>query len=115
MPCIWCGGTPAVVEAPAGRTKTKAQRGRLAHTVRVACIQYQQRRLRSFEEFAENVEYFVDVVADYKSDFAVFPELFTLQLLSIENEPIPPDQAIATLTKYTERLKELLSRLARPL
>jgi len=103
---------PAVVEAPAGRTKTKTQRGRLAHTVRVACIQYQQRRVRSFEEFAENVEYFVDVVADYKSDFAVFPELFTLQLLSIENEPIPPDQAIATLTKYTERLKELLSRLA---
>lgn len=101
---------PQVVDAPEG--KKKAQRGRLAHTVRVACIQYQQRRVKSFEEFAESVEYFVDVVADYKSDFAVFPELFTLQLLSIENKQIPPDQAIATLTKYTERLKELLSRLA---
>lgn len=101
---------PQVVDAAVG--KPKARGGRIAHTVRVACIQYQQRRVRSFEEFAENVEYFIDVVADYKSDFAVLPELFTLQLLSIENEQIPPDQAIATLTKYTEPLKELLSRLA---
>jgi hypothetical protein len=61
-----------------------------AHTVRVACTQYMQRRVKSFEEFAENVEYFVDVVADYKADFVVFPELFTLQLLSIENKPLRP-------------------------
>lgn len=101
---------PQVVDAAVGKPKKRG--GRIAHTVRVACIQYQQRRVRSFEEFAENVEYFIDVVADYKSDFAVLPELFTLQLLSIENEQIPPDQAIATLTKYTEPLKELLSRLA---
>ena len=38
-------------------------------TVRVAAVQYQQRALASFEEFAKQVEYFVDVVADYKADF----------------------------------------------
>ncbi|HBC08728.1 MAG TPA: carbon-nitrogen hydrolase, partial [Rhodospirillaceae bacterium] len=48
----------------------------------------------------------------YKSDFVVFPELFTLQLLSIENEQIPASEAIAHLTRYTEPLKELLSGLA---
>ncbi|MCW9040650.1 MAG: GNAT family N-acetyltransferase, partial [Rhodospirillales bacterium] len=53
------------------------QRGRIPDSVRVAAIQYQQRRVKSFEEFAHQVEYFVDVVADYKADFAVFPELFT--------------------------------------
>jgi len=81
-------------------------------TVRVSIVQYQQRRMRSFEEFGHNIEYFVDVVADYRSDFVVFPELFTLQLLSIENQRIPASEAIATLTRYTEPLKELLSRLA---
>jgi predicted amidohydrolase/GNAT superfamily N-acetyltransferase len=92
--------------------------GRGAHArhsqrkVRVSIVQYQQRRVRSFEEFGHNVEYFVDVVADYRADFVVFPELFTLQLLSIENQRIPASEAIATLTRYTEPLKELLSRLA---
>jgi predicted amidohydrolase/GNAT superfamily N-acetyltransferase len=94
------------------KTLTEHQRGRTADSVRVCAIQYQQRRLRSFEEFAHQVEYFVDVVADYKADFAVFPELFTLQLLSIENEEIPASEAIAHLTGYTERVKNLLSGLA---
>lgn len=75
-------------------------------------MQYQQRKLTSFEEFATQVEYFVDVVADYKADFVLFPELFTLQLLSIENQEIPASNAIETLTKYTEPLKKLLSELA---
>lgn len=94
------------------RPSRHAERRRQQDAVRIACVQYQQRRVASFEEFAHNLEYFVDVVADYKSDFVVFPELFTLQLLSIENKRIPADQAIAELTKYTEPLKELLSRLA---
>jgi predicted amidohydrolase/GNAT superfamily N-acetyltransferase len=89
-----------------------SQRGRIADSVRVGVIQYQQRRVRSFDEFAHQVEYFVDVVADYKADFAVFPELFTLQLLSIENEQVPASEAIAHLTRYTDRVKSLLSDLA---
>ncbi len=91
---------------------TGRQRGRVADSVRVAAIQYQQRRVSSFAEFAQQVEYFIDVVADYKADFAVFPELFTLQLLSIENEQVPASEAIAHLTRYTEPLKKLLSDLA---
>lgn len=85
---------------------------RLPERVRVAAVQYQQRRIESFEEFEQIVTYFVDVVADYRADFAVFPELFTLQLLSVENEPIPPEEAIDHLTAYTDRLRELFSRLA---
>jgi predicted amidohydrolase/GNAT superfamily N-acetyltransferase len=100
-----------VADLEAGSTRS-TRRGRPQDSVRIACVQYQQRRVASFEEFAHNLEYFVDVVADYKSDFVVFPELFTLQLLSVENKRIPADQAIAELTKYTEPLKDLLSRLA---
>lgn len=90
-----------------------AQRsGRLAGRVRVATVQYQQRRIASFEEFATQVEYFVNVAADYHADFVVFPELFTLQLLSVENAPLSPADSIRSLTSYTERFGELLHALA---
>ncbi len=85
---------------------------RRPQTVRVAAVQYQLRAIASFEEFAQQVEYFVDVVADYKADFAVFPELFTLQLLSIENKRVPASEAISALTNYTARFKEMMSRMA---
>jgi len=80
--------------------------------VRVGAVQYQMRAVRSFEEFAHQVEYFVDSVSDYKADFAVFPELFTLQLLSIDNRDVPSAEAIAALSGYTERLKDMMSNLA---
>ncbi|MBN2752577.1 MAG: carbon-nitrogen hydrolase family protein [Rhodospirillaceae bacterium] len=91
---------------------TTQQRGQLPDTVRVGVIQYQQRRISSFEEFTQQVEFFIDALANYKADFAVLPELFSLQLLSIENEQIPAADAIAHLTQYTEPLKKMLSELA---
>jgi predicted amidohydrolase/ribosomal protein S18 acetylase RimI-like enzyme len=84
----------------------------LKESVRVATVQYQQRKVSSFDEFCKHIEYFVDVVADYKGDFVVFPELFTCQLLSIENEPLSPIESIEKLTEYTEPLKQKLSELA---
>jgi len=80
--------------------------------VRVAIIQYQLRRVNSFEDFIANVEYFVDVAADYKADFAVFPELFTLQLLSFMEERLSPEKSIAELTKYTAPFKEAMTKLS---
>jgi predicted amidohydrolase/ribosomal protein S18 acetylase RimI-like enzyme len=85
---------------------------RQSGTVRVACVQYQQRKISSFEEFEQFVTYFVDVVSDYSADFVLFPELFTLQLLSIENKEIQPSEAIDHLTQYTQRLTDLFNRLA---
>jgi len=99
-------------QVPSDATAAPARVMRRPQTVRVGAVQYQLRAVSSFEEFAHQVEYFVDVVADYKADFAVFPELFTLQLLSIENRKIPAAEAIAALTNYTGRFKEMMSRLA---
>ncbi len=81
-------------------------------SVRVACVQYQQRRLSSVEEFEQIVEYFVDVTADYGADFVVFPELFGLQLLSLETEKMRPDQAIARIGEHYPSIRELFQRLA---
>ncbi|MAF90463.1 MAG: carbon-nitrogen hydrolase [Bdellovibrionaceae bacterium] len=80
--------------------------------VRVVTVQYKQRAVESFEEFAKIVEYYVDVAGDYRADFLLFPELFTMQLLSIENEEVAPDIAIEHMTKYTEDIKKLFSDLS---
>ncbi|MBX2861825.1 MAG: GNAT family N-acetyltransferase [Vampirovibrio sp.] len=101
---------PSVNKAEASSDKKYGFRS--SDTVRLATVQYQQRRIESFEEFEQIVTYFVDVVSDYRADFVVFPELFTLQLLSIENEPVRPEKAIDHLTDYTERLKAFFSTLA---
>ncbi len=39
--------------------------------VRIACVQYQVRKISSFADFASQVEYFVETAADYRSDFVV--------------------------------------------
>lgn len=91
---------------------TKNYGGRQPDSVRVGTVQYKQRRVSSFEEFIKIVAYFVNVVADYKGDFVVFPELFTLQLLSIEDQELNPAESIEALTKYTPLLKEALRDMA---
>lgn len=85
---------------------------RMPDVVRIATVQYMLRKVSSFGEFIKNIEYFVDVVADYKSDFVVFPELFTLQLLSIEDQELSPSESIEALTKYTPRFTEAMRDLA---
>ncbi len=92
--------------------KTRGYGERMPDTVRIGTVQYKQRRVSSFEEFLEIVAYFVDVVADYKGDFVVFPELFTLQLLSIEDQQLTPAESIEALTRYTPRFTAALRDMA---
>ena len=94
------------------KKKKKRYGGRKQDVVRVATVQYLQRKVDSFEDFVKYVRYFVDVVADYKGDFVVFPELLTLQLLSIEDQELSPSESIEALTKYTPRFKEVMRDMA---
>ncbi|MGD8340074.1 MAG: GNAT family N-acetyltransferase [Gammaproteobacteria bacterium] len=80
--------------------------------VRLACVQYGQRRIRSFDQFRQQFLYFVDVTADYRADFVVFPELFTMQLLSLENEAIPPAESMRHISQYEDELAELFREAA---
>ncbi len=81
-------------------------------TVRVATVQFQMRGLETKEDFQKQVEYFVDIASDYRSDFVVFPELFTLQLLSLEEKPLPPDKGIERISEYTDWFTSMMERLA---
>ncbi len=80
--------------------------------VRVAAVQMQARTLQDPEEFYRNVDYFVDIAADYGADFVVFPEYFTLQLLSCEAEELPPERAIERTSEHTEAFVERLRAMA---
>ncbi len=79
--------------------------------VRVSAIQYQMRAIKNFEEFEKYCEFFVDTASDYRSDFVVFPEMITLQLLSfLPNKK--PAEAVRSLHKYTPQYERLFTKLS---
>lgn len=84
---------------------------RASFPVRICAIQYMMKKIDCFTEFTRQVEYYVDVAADFGSDFAVFPELFTTQLMSFLEEK-RPDKAIRLLATFTDQYIELFTELA---
>ncbi len=82
--------------------------------VRVAAVQYKVRRIRDFQEFAEQIEYFVETAFDYRADFVLFPEFNTVQLLSQETmRNLPALEGIAKLADLTDDVLGLYKRLAK--
>jgi len=79
--------------------------------VRVSAIQYQMRAIKDFEEFEKHIEFFVDTSSDYRSDFVIFPEMLTMQLLSFLPHK-EPSEAIRELSKFTPQYEALFTRLA---
>lgn len=81
-------------------------------TVRVAAVQFQMRAVETLEAFETNVEFFVDVCSDYGADFCLFPEMFTVALLALENRRLSPEESVAALSRRTPRFIEHMSTLA---
>lgn len=79
--------------------------------VRVGAVQWQMRRFASVEAVLEQVEYFVDALSDYQSDFAVFPELFNAPLMGLRNQT-DDVEAIRFLSSFTERFRTEMLRMA---
>ena len=67
--------------------------------------------IKSFDEFARQVEFFVRSAKDYNSQFVVFPELFTMQLLSYLGET-SAGRAVRILAQLTGDYEALFKRLA---
>ncbi|MEZ4219363.1 MAG: GNAT family N-acetyltransferase [Polyangiaceae bacterium] len=84
---------------------------RVVDPVRVGVVQYQMREIASFDEFAKHLEYFVDVAADQNSDFVVFPELITTQLMGLL-PPLRPGLIARKLDEFTDDFVEHFRRLA---
>jgi predicted amidohydrolase/GNAT superfamily N-acetyltransferase len=79
--------------------------------VRIAAIQYLLRPIARFEDFATQVEFFVHSAQEYGAQFVVFPEYFTMQLLSYLREPAPA-RAVRRLAQLAPDYENLFTRLA---
>lgn len=79
--------------------------------VRIATMQYLLRPISSFEEFATQVKFFVHSAKEYNSQFVLFPELFTMQILSYLRES-SPGRAARILAQLTKEYDTLFQQLA---
>lgn len=79
-------------------------RWRKVRRVRICAVQYQMRPIATWEEFCRQCEYFLDTASDSKSDFVLFPELFTTQLLATQDGSRPSDAARALAERTPDYL-----------
>lgn len=79
--------------------------------VRLGLVQWQMRPYENMEELFRQVEYFVDAVSGYKSDFVLFPELFYGPLLA-QFKNMNQADAMRELAKYTPEIRDRFLQLA---
>ncbi len=96
---------------PEWRPDDAAPDRRRVENVRVGLVQYPMQRVSSWDDFARKVRWYVDTASDYHADFLLFPELFTLALLSLV-EATRPGAAARALADFHDRFVALLRELA---
>ncbi|MCD0487958.1 bifunctional GNAT family N-acetyltransferase/carbon-nitrogen hydrolase family protein [Pedobacter sp. MC2016-14] len=84
---------------------------RSAKTIRIGLVQWQMRLFPDMESFYEQVEFFVDAVSGYKSDFIMFPEFFNTPLLQPYNH-LPEMEAMRKLSELTAEIVEKIQAYA---
>jgi predicted amidohydrolase len=81
--------------------------------LRVAALQYFIRPVQTLDQFRDQVSGLVETAADYECGLVVFPEYFTLQLLTLGNAKKPIIEKIRDLAGHLESYLELMTCLAR--
>ncbi len=81
--------------------------------IRVAALQFLIRPAQSFDSFRDQVESLVETAADYDCELVVFPEYFTVQLLTLGNVKRPIREQILDLAAQLPQFQDLMSSLAR--
>ena len=79
--------------------------------MRTAAVQYHLHTISSFDEFAKQAEHYVKTALEFETEFLLFPEFFTTQLLSIPDEH-GQAQGIGSLPDYTQAYLDLFRGLA---
>ena len=79
--------------------------------VRISIVQWQMRATKSFDEWLEQVEYFVDSMADYTADFVLFPEFFNAPLMSMGDQK-NQYEAIRFLASYAQQTIDAIQNFA---
>lgn len=81
--------------------------------LRVASLQYFIRPVQTFEQFRDQVDALVETAGDYDCDLLVFPEYFTVQLLTLGNVKRPIREQIRDLAKQVPAFIAMMSELAK--
>jgi predicted amidohydrolase len=81
--------------------------------IRVAALQYFIRPIADFTAFRGQVEGLIETAADYKCQLVLFPEYFTVQLLTLGDVRRPIHEQVSTLAGESGRFVEMMSDLAR--
>jgi predicted amidohydrolase len=81
--------------------------------LRVASVQYWIRPVATFEAFRDQVVGLIETAVDYKAGLVVFPEYFTLQLLTLGDVRRPINEQVRGLAGQVPRFIELMAGLAR--
>ncbi len=80
--------------------------------LRVASLQYYIRPVTSFDQFRAQVVALVETAVDYECRLVVFPEYFTIQLLTLGDVRRPIDQQVRSLAAQASAFIELMTSLA---
>lgn len=80
--------------------------------IRVASLQYFIRPVQTLDQFRDQVSALVETAADYKCHLMVFPEYFTVQLLTLGNLKRPIREQILDLARQLPYYLDLFAGLA---
>ncbi|MCI5066666.1 bifunctional GNAT family N-acetyltransferase/carbon-nitrogen hydrolase family protein [bacterium] len=83
----------------------KPSHKRNQQVVRLGLVQWQMRTVSGLEQFLDQMEFFVDVVSSYRTDFGVFPEFFNAPLMA-EFASLSEPEAIRGLARFTDAIHE---------
>ncbi len=86
-------------------TKLSKDQKQRKNSVRIGLVQWKMRSLNNFDALCEQIEFFVDTVAGYHSDFILFPEMFMAPLMADFNHQTEAE-AIRSLATFTEPLRD---------
>ncbi|MGB3525029.1 MAG: bifunctional GNAT family N-acetyltransferase/carbon-nitrogen hydrolase family protein [Flavobacteriales bacterium] len=85
--------------------------GSWGRSVRLGLVQWQMRNYNGIDGLFEHLDFFLQVVSGYGSDFAVFPELFNAPLMAMYDDQSEA-QAIRSLAEHTIPIRDFMIRAA---
>lgn len=86
--------------------------GGVRSSARVGLLQWQMRYFLSAEDMLQQVEYFIDALADYQCDIAILPEFFNAPLMGLGQDGVTSIDSIWHLASYSNEILTAMSRLA---
>lgn len=80
--------------------------------VRIGVVQWLMRTIDSLDDLLAQVEFFVDSLSDYRADFVVLPEFFSMPLMGVGKVEDTAGEAMRNLAEYTPAIVEKLREFA---